>query len=411
SGDLLYLLVGKSDPENHHKLAPLGSIGELLVEGPILARGYLNDADKTAATFIDDPAWLLEGCGGNVGRRGRLYKTGDLVRYDSDGNLICLGRKGDQVKVHGQRVELGEVEHHVRECVPEAKQLAVEVIVPEGEGGHPMLAAFIQLNGNARDALLVDRDARADSMVRVVFLGEVEEELAERLPGHMVPAMFFTIQAMPTTTSGKTDRKRLREIGASFTAQQLAEMRTLSQDPKRQPATEAEQTMQQLWAHVLDIEQGSIGLDDSFFRLGGDSITAMKLVAEARKQSVHLTVASIFQHPRLCDSALKLQTSEIESDAISTSLNALLNHRITRREYDSPLVCALAVLGVKEDGWKGPEQYPPILSAVIKIARFMVVQKGLEMSGPDEDSGDETDDDLDDSAYESGPSQRRRPKG
>ncbi|KAI1670755.1 hypothetical protein L13192_06271, partial [Pyrenophora tritici-repentis] len=83
---------------------------------------------------------------------------------------------------------------------------------------------------------------------------------------------------------------------------------------------------------------------------------------------------------------------------------------LTRREYDSPLVCALAVLGVKEDGWKGPEQYPPILSAVIKIARFMVVQKGLEMSGPEEDSGDETDD-LDDSAYESGPSQRRRPKG
>ncbi|CAE7016508.1 Telomere-associated helicase [Pyrenophora teres f. teres] len=90
---------------------------------------------------------------------------------------------------------------------------------------------------------------------------------------------------------------------------------------------------------------------------------------------------------------------------------ALLNHRITRREYDSPLVCALAVLGVKKDGWKGPEQYPPILSAVIKIARFMVVQKGLEMSGPEEDSGDETDNNLDDSAYESGPSQRRRPKG
>ncbi|KAK1920515.1 hypothetical protein P3342_008276 [Pyrenophora teres f. teres] len=80
-------------------------------------------------------------------------------------------------------------------------------------------------------------------------------------------------------------------------------------------------------------------------------------------------------------------------------------------EYDSPLVCALAVLGVKKDGWKGPEQYPPILSAVIKIARFMVVQKGLEMSGPEEDSGDETDNNLDDSAYESGPSQRRRPKG
>ncbi|KAG9382299.1 DUF3505 multi-domain protein [Pyrenophora tritici-repentis] len=106
-----------------------------------------------------------------------------------------------------------------------------------------------------------------------------------------------------------------------------------------------------------------------------------------------------------------IEVAEEEPESVFEFCIALLNHRITRREYDSPLVCALAVLGVKEDGWKGPEQYPPILSAVIKIARFMVVQKGLEMSGPEEDSGDETDDDLDDSAYESGPSQRRRPKG
>jgi hypothetical protein len=76
---------------------------------------------------------------------------------------------------------------------------------------------------------------------------------------------------------------------------------------------------------------------------------------------------------------------------------ALLDHQITRREYDSPFVCALAVLGVKEDGWKGPEQYPPILSAVIKIARFMLVQQGLELSDADladpQDSSDEFDDD------------------
>jgi hypothetical protein len=90
---------------------------------------------------------------------------------------------------------------------------------------------------------------------------------------------------------------------------------------------------------------------------------------------------------------------------------ALLDHRITRREYDSPLVCGLAVLGIKKEGWKGPEQYPPILSAVIKVARFLVVQQGLDLSGADladpEDSGEETDD----SVYQSGPSPHRRPKG
>ncbi|KAE8822002.1 hypothetical protein PTNB85_10576 [Pyrenophora teres f. teres] len=130
------------DPENHHKLAPLGSVGELLVEGPILARGYLNDAEKTAAAFIEDPAWLMDGCQGYAGRHGRLYKTGDLVQYNDDGNLICLGRKDSQVKLRGQRIELGEIEHHLRECLPEATQMAVEVILPSEESKHATLAAF-----------------------------------------------------------------------------------------------------------------------------------------------------------------------------------------------------------------------------------------------------------------------------
>ncbi|KAL7771437.1 hypothetical protein CFE70_001380 [Pyrenophora teres f. teres 0-1] len=133
------------DPENHHKLAPLGSVGELLVEGPILARGYLNDAEKTAAAFIEDPAWLMDGCQGYAGRHGRLYKTGDLVQYNDDGNLICLGRKDSQVKLRGQRIELGEIEHHLRECLPEATQMAVEVILPSEESKHATLAAFVRL--------------------------------------------------------------------------------------------------------------------------------------------------------------------------------------------------------------------------------------------------------------------------
>ncbi|EFQ95090.1 hypothetical protein PTT_07004 [Pyrenophora teres f. teres 0-1] len=105
----------------------------------------------------------------------------------------------------------------------------------------------------------------------------IEEELAERLPGHMVPTVFFALTQFPVPTSGNTDRKRLREIGASFTAQHLAEMRTSRQGYKRQPSTEVERIIQRLWGSVLGIEPDSIGLDDSFFRLGGDSITAMQI--------------------------------------------------------------------------------------------------------------------------------------
>ncbi|KAL7771436.1 hypothetical protein CFE70_001379 [Pyrenophora teres f. teres 0-1] len=101
------------------------------------------------------------------------------------------------------------------------------------------------------------------------------------------------------TTSGKTDRKVLREIGASFTPQQLANVRTSRQGQKRQPTTPAERAMQQLWAGVLAIAPDSIGLDDSFFRLGGDSIAAMKLVGEARRAGIQLTVADLFRNPRL----------------------------------------------------------------------------------------------------------------
>ncbi|PVH90760.1 acetyl-CoA synthetase-like protein, partial [Periconia macrospinosa] len=292
-------LIGKSvasvgwavDPDNHNRLAPLGSVGELLVEGPILARGYLGDPEKTAAAFINDPAWLLEGCGQHAGRRGRLYKTGDLVRYDADGNLVYVGRKDGQVKVRGQRVELGEIEHHVRECMPGVTQMAVDAIAPGGEKDKAIVAAFVQLEEEA--------SAEDGPSARVFFPAEVDSQLGERLPGHMVPDIYFAVAQLPMTTSGKTDRKRLREIGASFSAQQLAELRTRSQGPKRRPSTEREKALQRLWAQVLNVQPESIGLDDNFFRLGGDSIVAMKLVAVARVIGFQMTVSDIFHHDTL----------------------------------------------------------------------------------------------------------------
>lgn len=304
------------DPFDHNRMTPLGSIGELLIEGPILARGYLDDAQKTTAAFIRDPTWLLEGCKGHPGRRGRLYKTGDLVRYDANGDMLYVGRKDGQVKVRGQRVELGEIEHHVRECMPGAMQMAVEVIAPGGEKHRAVVAAFVQTHEE-------EVSTQHGQQARVIFPAETDEKLAARLPSYMVPEVYFAVAQLPVTTSGKTDRRRLREMGAVFSVQQLAELRTRSQGPKRSPSTWHEKALQRLWAQVLNLDADTIGLDDSFFGLGGDSIVAMKLVAEARKEDIQLTVANLFQHPRLCDSALNLQTAQIEPDAISTSLNAL----------------------------------------------------------------------------------------
>ena len=129
--------------EMNDKLMPPGMVGELLIEGPILARGYLDDAEKTRRAF-DDPAWLLAGTAGHAGRRGRMYKTGDLVYYRQDGRLAFVGRKDGQVRINGRRVELGEVEVQVLACVPGAKRVAVVLLQLEGL---EMLATFVELDG------------------------------------------------------------------------------------------------------------------------------------------------------------------------------------------------------------------------------------------------------------------------
>lgn len=282
------------DPDDHNRLAPLGATGELLVEGPILARGYLDDAKRTEDAFIETPPWLSRGSESCGGRHGRLYKTGDLVRYCEDGDLMYMGRKDSQVKVRGQRVELGEIEHHLYQCVPDIRQVAAEIFVPKG--GRAMVAAFLETSLEK----LGGKTADDGSAVHIVSPTLLEEELARRLPREMLPEVFFAVKEMPTTTSTKIDRRRLRELGGLFSAQQVAELRTKEgQGSKRQPESEREKLLQHLWAQVLSIDAEHIGLDDTFFRLGGDSIAAMKLVNEARKAGLNISVQNVFEAQRL----------------------------------------------------------------------------------------------------------------
>ena len=293
------------DPADHNRLVPLGVTGELLLEGPLVGDGYLNDPEKTTAAFIQNPTWLLR-----RGRRGRLYKTGDLVRYHKDGSLRYIGRKDNQVKIRGQRIELAEVEHHVRECFSqtrEAEQLAAEVIVPcdaDGTSTSSLLALFLSgehIDGHVTVGNGQESASNGHDEPRVFSIPlDLENQLAERLPSYMVPSVLFLLpQRLPVTATDKIDRKQLRQIGASYSIQQLATLRSRDEKGKRKPSTKVERTLQQLMATVLDLKPDTIGVDDSFFRLGGDSIAAMKLVAQAREVDLNLSVADIFQKPRI----------------------------------------------------------------------------------------------------------------
>jgi amino acid adenylation domain-containing protein/thioester reductase-like protein len=207
------------DPGNYNLLTPTGCVGELLLEGPLVGLGYLDDPERTATAFIEDPSWLLQGVpGGAPGRRGRLYRTGDLVRYNKDGSLSFVGRKDTQVKIRGQRVELGEVEHRLRECFPEPTRVVAELIHLDSKSAGLTLAAFVQKDGevgrigNGNPDTLLATDFSPPCFVR--------DLMALSLPTYMIPTVFFAMITLPVTVAGKIDRKRLREIGAALGAKE-----------------------------------------------------------------------------------------------------------------------------------------------------------------------------------------------
>ncbi|KAK6446375.1 hypothetical protein FP744_10002625 [Trichoderma asperellum] len=147
---------------------------------------------------------------------------------------------------------------------------------------------------------------------------QFEDVLAESLPKHMIPDVYFSMVQIPITVAGKTNRGLLREFGANFTIQQLAALRTAKQGPKRQPQTAAEKQVQRIWSRILQIKKDVLGLDDNFFHLGGDSITAMMLVGAARKQGLTVNIAGIFRSHRLEELAHLASPGTSDVDAVTS---------------------------------------------------------------------------------------------
>ena len=319
------------NPQDHNQLMPIGSVGELVLEGNTVARGYLNEKEKTAKAFVAPPAWMsFDGHRDNGSEsERRVYKTGDLVRYKSDGDITYVARKDTQIKLNGLRIELGEIEHRVKENLPENIQTAVEMVAPAGQ--RPTLAVFFtsprtpgQRETLARieppeaksanvdlDSLLLPMSEKATS-----FCIGLKTDLTAALPVYMVPSLYIPIERIPWTTSGKLDRPRLCKIVSQLPKEMMAPFKLATVSQSRAPNTAMEKSLQILWELNLKLASGSVTLDDNYFALGGDSVQAMRLVAAAREERLSLSVLDVFRKPKFSDMAKACSCLEEDEESL-----------------------------------------------------------------------------------------------
>ncbi|CDU31674.1 non-ribosomal peptide synthetase [Burkholderia pseudomallei] len=272
----LYVLDARREP------VPMGVTGELYVGGAGVARGYLNRPELTRERFIDDP--FVAG--------GRLYKTGDLARWRTDGSLEYLGRNDFQVKIRGFRIELGEIEAQlakvtgVREVVVLARDSAAEV----RDNATPNVPTP-KSSSETEKRLVAYYTGDAD-------VAALRAQAAQHLPSYMVPSAYVRLDAWPLTPNGKLDRRALPAPADDAYARAEYEA----------PQGAKEEALAAIWRELLHVER--VSRHDNFFELGGHSLLAIGVIERMRREGLHTDVRSIFNAQTLSDLAARAQTDD-----------------------------------------------------------------------------------------------------
>ncbi len=274
------------------RLVPPGAIGNLLIGGDGVVRGYLNRPELTAERFVKDP----------FRAQGRLYRTGDLARFRADGNLEFMGRADFQVKMRGFRIELGEIEAAIEEHA--GVEQAV-VVAREDQDGNKFLAAFfVAQPGKSVDA------------------SSLRRSLESALPHYMVPSYFIPLDSLPLTANGKIDRNALPPISLQ------AEISSQAGDD---PQGEFEEVLARAWAEALGLQR--INRQDNFFHLGGHSLAALKIAFKSQQEfGVEFPLQMFVQFPVLGASRQKDWKKWFWKQADAGMLEEMLAEVVKNRE-------------------------------------------------------------------------------
>lgn len=290
-----------AEPERIDRLTPIGCVGELLISGPTLARGYLNDVEKTNTTFINGEtfSWGKDA----LGSWTRLYKTGDLARYNIDGSICVVRRKEVQGKLRGLRIEVSEIEHHLSPFPQVLNNVVTKptaAMVGYSERQLIEFNCFGEISPQLGDCIL-----KLENQINAT-LSKAAASLSIVPTSYMKSSIFPAPRGTSPTAFGKTDTTRIRKILSQLSTEDLPQYQS-DEKYKRPPTTIVERRLQVLWAAVLQLAPASIGLDDNFFRLGGDSMSAITLATAGRSGGLGFTVAFVFKHPRLGEMANALE--------------------------------------------------------------------------------------------------------
>ncbi|MGZ4111686.1 MAG: amino acid adenylation domain-containing protein, partial [Tumebacillaceae bacterium] len=277
--------------DQHMQPVPIGVAGDLYLAGIGLARDYLNNPERTAEAFVPNP--YVEG--------ERMYKTGDRGYYRRDGSVMFLGRLDDQVKVRGQRVELGEMEAVLAQH-PAVKDCAV--VAHKYPDGYRVAGYYV----------LQPEPANYAGEYKWGAVESLRAFMNERLPDYMVPARFMQVEEMPLTTSGKIDRKLLPEF--SDERPELASSYVA-------PRNELESAIVDIWQTILNLSQ--IGVEDKFFDLGGHSLDATRVISRVNRDlEVSLPLRVLFEEPTVAGMAKAVEKLRAEGgDSKQTSIPRL----------------------------------------------------------------------------------------
>ncbi|MCL8537177.1 amino acid adenylation domain-containing protein [Chryseobacterium gallinarum] len=260
--------------DKHHNLLPQYTVGRIFIAGDGLAKGYYKNEMLTEEKFINNPFSTSEK------NNFKMYETGDLGKWNEEGEIEFLGRTDFQVKVRGFRIELGEIESHLEEYAGILETVADAKIVK----GEKVLVAYYTTEG--RDPL---------------EKAELREYLQKKLPAYMVPGFFVELETIPLTPNGKIDRKALPDV----TIEDLIRREYIA------PGNEMEEKLVEIWQEVLGLDR--VGVTDNFFELGGNSISSIRIINKILEHGYKCTVRDLYDSlniEKLSETLLKIEHKE-----------------------------------------------------------------------------------------------------